>query len=239
MAQNNTRWTAPSFSFDAADQCTAWSHFYLRALDYLEVLKINPEEEDQHKRGWEQITTMFTGENKQILQTLIDNNIITAADQRTPILALKAIQTAIEDKEHYQHDRNKKSAKMATNSATTATRSSTKCPWRQFYKCIIKYMDSLHAEPCEPQMKIDTFVHAIRHSFPSPTMDLEKHKKSTKQMQTTEQPKMAQDPNSSTKRTANTEISDTDSAYSTESESNYAAHLPRPPCSLQPTRQHL
>ena len=132
---------------------------------------------------------MFTGENRQILQTLIDNNIITAADQQTLILALKAIQSAIKDGKHYQI-----SAKMATNSATSATRSSTKCPWRQFYKCIIKYMDSLHTEPCEPQMKIDTFVHAIKHSFPSPTMDLEKHKTSTKQTQTMEQPrKMSQD----------------------------------------------
>ena len=107
-----------------------------------------------------------------------------------------------------------------------ATRSSIKCPWRQFYKHVIKYMDSLHAEPCEPQMKIDTFVHAIRHSFPSPTMDLEKHKKSTKQMQTTEQPrKIAQDPSSSTKRTANTETIDTDSAYYTETESSYTPQM--------------
>ena len=99
MALKNTIWTAPTFSFDTADQCTAWSQFYLRALDYLETLKINPEEEDQQKRGWEQITVMFTGENRQTLQTLIDNNTITAADQRTPILALKAIQTAIKDGE--------------------------------------------------------------------------------------------------------------------------------------------
>ena len=55
-------------------------------------------------------------------------------------------------------------------------------------------------------------------------------------MQTTEQPRrMALDPSSSTKdRTSN---SDTDSAYSTESESNHTAHLPRPPCSPKPTRQ--
>ena len=83
MAQINSNaiWTATTFSFDAADQPTAWRDFYLRALDYLELLRIQPEEEDQLKRGWEQITTMFTGENRQILQTLIDNNIITAADQ--------------------------------------------------------------------------------------------------------------------------------------------------------------
>ena len=58
-----------------------------------------------------------------------------------------------------------------------------------------------------------------------------------KTIHTTEQPRrMALDPSSSTKRTAN---SDTDSAYSTESESNHTAHLPRPPCSPKPTRQHL
>ena len=173
---------------------------------------------------------MFTGENRQILQTLIDNNKITETDQRTPILALKAIQTAIENKEHHQHDRNKKSTKMATKSATTTTKSSTKCPWRQFYKRIIKYMDSLHAEPCKPQTKIDTFVTAIRNSFPSPIVDIEQSKKSTKQTQTTEQ-----NPSNNTKRTANSETIDTDSAYNTESESNYTECLPRPSKSQQIT----
>ena len=164
MAQINSNaiWTAPTFSFDAADQPTTWRDFYLRALDYLELLKINPEEEDRQKRGWEQITTMFTGENRQILQTLIDNNIITAADQRTPILALKAIQLAIKDGKHYQ------------NSATMATKSSTKCPWKQFYKHIIKYMDNLHTEACEPQMKIARFMDAVKHNFASTTIHLTK-----------------------------------------------------------------
>ena len=50
---------------------------------------------------------MFTGEDRQALQTLIDNNTITAADQCTPIQALKAIQTAIKDEEHYWHYRDK------------------------------------------------------------------------------------------------------------------------------------
>ena len=81
MAQNNTRRTAPSFSFNTADQPTAWREFYTRAIDYLETIDIGPEEEDQHKRGWKQIKIMFTGEDRQALQTLIDNNTITAADQ--------------------------------------------------------------------------------------------------------------------------------------------------------------
>ena len=53
MAQINSNaiWTAPTFSFDAADQPTTWRDFYLRALDYLEMLKIKPKEEDQEMKG--------------------------------------------------------------------------------------------------------------------------------------------------------------------------------------------
>ena len=88
-------------------------------------------------------------------------------------------------------------------------------------------MDSLHAEQCEPQMKIDIFVNAIRNTF------FQQNEKSTKQTQTTEQPMMTLDPSSSTKhRTSN---SDTDSAYNTEAESNYTECLPRPSKSQQIT----
>ena len=52
-----------------------------RAIDYLETIDIDPEEEDQQKGGWKQIKMMFTGEDRLALQTLIDNNTITAADQ--------------------------------------------------------------------------------------------------------------------------------------------------------------
>ena len=219
MAQSN--WTAPTFSFDSADHPTAWRDFYLRATDYLETLRIKPDKEDQHKRGWEQITTMFTGKSRQILQTLVDNNTITETDQRTPIVALKAIQAAIKNKT------NSATTTRRTNSATITTRNSIKCPWRQFYKHIIKYLDSLYAEACKPQLKIARFMYAVKHNFASTTMDLEQ--KSTKQTQTTEQPRsMALDPSSSTKH--RTPSSDTDSAYNTESESNYTEHLPRPPC---------
>ena len=109
MAQNNmnTRWTAPTFSFNMEDQPAAWKEFYTRVIDYLETIDIDPEQEDQHKRGWKQIKMMFTGEDRQALQTLIDNNTITPADQCTPIQALKAIQTAIKEEEHYWHYRDK------------------------------------------------------------------------------------------------------------------------------------
>ena len=61
MAQISSNWTAPTFSFDEADQPHAWEIFYLTSQDYLEVLRIKPAEEDKEKRGWEQITQMFTG----------------------------------------------------------------------------------------------------------------------------------------------------------------------------------
>ena len=48
---------------------------------------------------------MFTGEDRQALQTMIDNNTITQADQHTPVQALKAIQTTIKDEKHYWHYR--------------------------------------------------------------------------------------------------------------------------------------
>ena len=48
---------------------------------------------------------MFTREDRQALQTMIDNNTITQADQCTPIQALKAIQTTIKDEEYYWHYR--------------------------------------------------------------------------------------------------------------------------------------
>ena len=107
MAQINssTLFTAPTFSFEAADQPTAWRDFYLRALDYLEMLKIKPDEEDRDKKGWTLIKLMFTGQDRQALQTLVENDTITEADQRTPTLALKAIQTALKDGEHYWHYR--------------------------------------------------------------------------------------------------------------------------------------
>ena len=106
MAHNSTtRWEAPTFSFNVDNQPAAWREFYIRALDYLETLDIDPEQEDQHKKGWKQIKMMFSREDRQALQTMIDNNTITQADQCTPVQALKAIQTSIKDEEHYWHYR--------------------------------------------------------------------------------------------------------------------------------------
>ena len=232
MAQISSNWTAPTFSFDEADQPHAWEIFYLTSQDYLEVLRIKPAEEDKEKRGWEQITQMFTGENRQILQNLIDNNKITETDQRTPILALKAIETAIKNKEHHRTS----TTTTKANSATTT--SNTKCPWKQFYKCIIRYMDSLHAESCEPQVKINTFINAIKNSFPNPAMDLEQNKKCTKQTQTSEQPRKMAQTQTTEQLSSSTPNNDTDSAYNTEPENNNAAHFTRPSYTPKPTESN-
>ena len=220
--------TAPTFSFNTADPSYAWECFHLTAQDYLELLRIKPAEEDKEKRGWEQITKMFIGENRQILQNLVDNNTITETHQRTPILALKAIQKAIEDGKHHLH--HKDDTPATTTNSTTTTKSSTKCPWKQFYKRIIKYMDSLHEEPLEPQMKIDTFVSAIRNTFPIET--------STKQTQTSEQPRKMAQTQTTEQLSSSIPNSDTDSVYNTESDSNDAAYLPRPSYTPKPTKNN-
>ena len=106
MAHSSTpRWEAPQFSFNTDNQPAVWREFYIRALDYLETLDIDSEEANQTKKGWKQIKMMFTGEDRQALQTMIDNNTITQQDQCTLKQALKAIQTTIKDEEHYWHYR--------------------------------------------------------------------------------------------------------------------------------------
>ena len=71
-----TRWEAPQFSFNTPDQTQEWKNFYTRVLDFLETLDIDPERQDENKRGWKQIKMMFQGEDRQTLQTMIDNNTI-------------------------------------------------------------------------------------------------------------------------------------------------------------------
>ena len=48
---------------------------------------------------------MFQGDDRQTLQTMINNNTITAEDQKTPTKALKAIQSYIKDEEHFWYFR--------------------------------------------------------------------------------------------------------------------------------------
>ena len=109
MAHSNApHWEAPTFSFNTEDQAFAWRQFYTSAIDYLESLDIDQEREDETKKRWKQIKMMFTWEDRQALQTLIDNNMITPEDQLTPSHTLKTIQTTIKEEEHYWHYRDEK-----------------------------------------------------------------------------------------------------------------------------------
>ena len=98
-------WEAPKFSFNAPNQVDAWKSYYTRVLDFLEALDIDPNVEDQGKRGWRQIKMRFEDEDHLALQTLIDNQTITPAAQQTPSLVLKAIQSVIKEDVHFWHHR--------------------------------------------------------------------------------------------------------------------------------------
>ena len=87
----------PKFSFNTPDPTQEWNTFYSRVLGYLETLDIDPEKEDQTKCGLKQIKMMFQGEDRQALQTLIDNNTINPKDQVTPTHTLKAISSSIKE----------------------------------------------------------------------------------------------------------------------------------------------
>ena len=102
---NPPRWEAPKFSFTTEDQAAEWKKFYIRALDFLESLDIDPDKKDENKKGWRQIKMMFQDDDRQTLQDLIDNNAITAEDQLTPTSALQAIQRTLKEDEHFWHFR--------------------------------------------------------------------------------------------------------------------------------------
>ena len=97
------RWKAPQFSFSSPQQTQGWKNIYTQVLDYLEILDIDPEAQDDARGGWKQIKMMFQGEDRQALQSLIDNNTITPEDQKTPLCALKAVQSCIKEEEHFWH----------------------------------------------------------------------------------------------------------------------------------------
>ena len=97
MAQiNGQPWNPPKFTFYTDHQASSWKKFYKGAIHLLTSLNIDPEKEDQHRTGWKQIKVMIKGEDRQILQTYIDNNTITQEDQRIPTQALKAIRATIQ-----------------------------------------------------------------------------------------------------------------------------------------------
>ena len=95
-------WEAPTFHFNSVNQSEDWRVFYTRALDYLDALDIKPDCADDTWKGWKQLKLMFEGEDRQALQTLINNSTITSEDMKTPKAALDAIAATIKLEEHFQ-----------------------------------------------------------------------------------------------------------------------------------------
>ena len=84
VASNTPYWEAHKFSFNAHNQAEEWKLFHMTALDFLLALDINPDEDDQAKKGWCQIKMIYERDNCQALQTLINNNTISAEAQCIP-----------------------------------------------------------------------------------------------------------------------------------------------------------
>ena len=77
---------SPTFHFNTANQSEDWSVFYTRALDYLDTLDIELDEADESHKGWKQLKLMFEGEDRKVLQTIIDNGVMTTEHMKTPKL---------------------------------------------------------------------------------------------------------------------------------------------------------
>ena len=98
-------WEAPKFSFNLPNQANAWKSFYTRVLDFLEALDIDPDVEDQGKKGWRQIKMMFEDED-----CLAPPDPAWQPDHlpRCPVdssLMLKAIKSVIKEDVHFWHHR--------------------------------------------------------------------------------------------------------------------------------------
>ena len=91
----HNHWEAPTFHFNSPNQSEDWATFYTRALNYLDVLDIEPDQSDDNHKGWKQLKLMFEGDNRQAFQTLIDNSTIMLGDMKKPRATLDAIRTTI------------------------------------------------------------------------------------------------------------------------------------------------
>ena len=67
-------WEASTFHFNSPNKSEDWRTIYTRAHDYLDALDIEPDQADDNHQGWKQLKLMFEGEDRQALQTLIDNS---------------------------------------------------------------------------------------------------------------------------------------------------------------------
>ena len=97
----HTHWKAATFHFNSPTQSEDCRTFYIRALNYLHALDIEPDQADDNCKGWKQLKLITEGENIQALQTLIDNQTIMPEDMKKCRAALDAIVTTIKSEEHF------------------------------------------------------------------------------------------------------------------------------------------
>ena len=94
-------WETPTFHFNSPKQSADWKAFYTRALDYLDALDNETDEADVSHKGWKQLKLMFEDDDRQALQSLIDNSTITEESMKTPWWALDATGTTIKSEKHF------------------------------------------------------------------------------------------------------------------------------------------
>ena len=73
----------------------------MRALNYVDALDIETDQADDCHKGWKQLKLMFEGDDRQDLQTLMDNGTIMEEIMKTPQATLDAICTTIKYMEHF------------------------------------------------------------------------------------------------------------------------------------------
>ena len=79
----NNCWEAHKSNFNSVPhQLEDWRFFYTKGLDYQEVLNINNDEADDQHTGWKQLKMMFKGEDRQTLQSLINNGTMPVEHQK-------------------------------------------------------------------------------------------------------------------------------------------------------------
>ena len=88
-------------NFNSLHQLKDWKVFYTRVLDYMEALNIDTDEADNWCTGWKELKMMFKSEDRETLQSLINNGTITPENQKMPQEALDAISTTIKANEHF------------------------------------------------------------------------------------------------------------------------------------------
>ena len=94
-------WEAPEFSFQLSQQSEDLKAFFSRVLNYLEALNFNTNEPNDTRTSCIQLKMMFEGKDWQMLQTLLDNEMITPEHQKTPRQLLDTIAITIKSKDHF------------------------------------------------------------------------------------------------------------------------------------------